>query len=113
MASCPCSCLASCHLCQRSPSLALLHAQAHFLQLSARDDALSRSLNSDYLAQLYISPDTKNMDEELFSTVDLDKELPPEARTVLVFKRGCVSLVQALLGCCCCCCSAAACTCLL
>ena len=63
--------------------------QAHFLQLSARDDALSRSLNSDYLAQLYITADVKNMDEDLFAAVSRDAELPPEAKTLLVFKRGC------------------------
>ena len=63
--------------------------QGHFLQLSARDDALSRSLNSDYLAQLYISPDTKNMDTALFDAVGVDTQLPQEAQSVLVFRRGC------------------------
>ena len=66
------------------------HMQGHFTKLSARDDALSRSLNSDYLAQLYISPDTKNMDADLVDSVDLDQDLPEEARTVMVFRRGCV-----------------------
>ena len=65
--------------------------QAHFLQLSARDDALSRSLNSDYLAQLYISPDTKHMDQDLINDVARDGELPDEAKTMLVFKRGYVT----------------------
>ena len=65
--------------------------QAHFLQLSARDDALSRSLNSDYLAQLYINPDTKRMDRELIQTVNRDVDLPDEAKALLVFKRGCAS----------------------
>ena len=30
------------------------HVQAHFAQLNARDEAMSRSLNSDYLDQLLI-----------------------------------------------------------
>ena len=62
--------------------------QAHYLQLSGRDDALSKSLNSDYLAQLYISPDTKRMDRELIADVGRDDELPDEAKSMLVFKRG-------------------------
>ena len=72
--------------------------QAHYLHLSGRDDALSRSLNSDYLAQLYISPDTKRMDRELIQDVARDAELPDEAKTMLVFKRGCSHVPAAPLS---------------
>lgn len=64
--------------------------QGHFLQLSGRDDALSRSLNSDYLAQLYINPDTKCMDQSFAAVVQRDEDLPDEAKSMLVFKRGSV-----------------------
>lgn len=62
--------------------------KGHFLQLSGRDDALSRSLNSDYLAQLYINPDTKCMDQSFAAVVQRDEDLPDEAKSMLVFKRG-------------------------
>ncbi|KAK9789378.1 hypothetical protein WJX73_004782 [Symbiochloris irregularis] len=62
--------------------------KAHYMQLSGRDDSLSRSLNSDYLQQLYISPDTKRLDDQLISDVTRDEELPDEVKSMLVFKRG-------------------------
>ena len=32
--------------------MVLLHLQAHFVHLSTRDEALARSLNADYVAQV-------------------------------------------------------------
>ena len=62
--------------------------QAHYVEFSARDIAMSKSLNSDYLAQLYIRADTKKMDKKLVHDSVEGKGLPSEAEALLVFKRG-------------------------
>ncbi len=64
-------------------------AQAHYSQVSARDAAMSRSLNSDYLGQLLIQVDTGRLDGRLVAAATEGAELPEEARALLVFKRGC------------------------
>ena len=66
-----------------------LHAQAHFAQLNDRDEAMSRSLNSDYLDQLLIRADTSRLDARLVAHAVLDQPLPEEEQALLVFKRGC------------------------
>ena len=62
--------------------------QAHYVEFTARDIAMSKSLNSDYLAQLYIRADTKKMDKALVHDSIEGKGLPSEAEALLVFKRG-------------------------
>lgn len=62
--------------------------QAHYVEFTARDIAMSKSLNSDYLAQLYIRADTKKMDKTLVHDSVEGKGLPSEAEALLVFKRG-------------------------
>ena len=64
-------------------------AQAHFAQLNDRDEAMSRSLNSDYLDQLLIRADTSRLDARLVAHAVLDRPLPEEEQALLVFKRGC------------------------
>ena len=49
---------------------------------------MSKSLNSDYLSQLYIRADTKSMDKELVKSEVATSGLPEEARALVVFKRG-------------------------
>lgn len=67
----------------------ILHAQAHFAQLNDRDEAMSRSLNRDYLDQLLIRADTSRLDARLVAHAVLDQPLPEEEQALLVFKRGC------------------------
>ena len=50
---------------------------------------MARSLNSDYLAQLFIRADTSKMDRELVEGLLQGADLPEEAKALLVFKRGC------------------------
>ena len=64
--------------------------QAHFAKFTGRDAAMSKSLNSDYLSQLYIRADTKSMDKELVRDEVATSGLPEEAQALVVFKRGCV-----------------------
>lgn len=52
---------------------------------------MSKSLNSDYLAQLYIKADTKSMDKELAKPGLASSGLPDEAKALVVYKRGCVN----------------------
>ena len=63
--------------------------QAHYAQVSARDAAMSRSLNSDYLGQLLIQVDTARLDTRLVAAATHGAAVPDEARALLVFKRGC------------------------
>ena len=63
--------------------------QAHYAQVSARDAAMSRSLNSDYLGQLLIQVDTARLDTRLVAAATQGAAVPDEARALLVFKRGC------------------------
>lgn len=67
--------------------------QAHFAQLSDRDEAMSRSLNSDYLDQLLIRADTSRLDGELVRLAAEKRPVPEEERAILVFKRGCGSVM--------------------
>ena len=70
-------------------TLTVQHAlQAHYVEFTTRDIAMSKSLNSDYLAQLYIRADTKKMDKKLVHDSVEGKGLPSEAEALLVFKRG-------------------------
>ena len=62
--------------------------QAHYVEFTSRDIAMSKSLNSDYLAQLYIRADTKKMDKTLVHDSVEGRGLPSEAEALLVFKRG-------------------------
>ena len=62
--------------------------QAHFAKFTGRDAAMSKSLNSDYLSQLYIRADTKSMDRDLVKEEVASCGLPEEARALVVFKRG-------------------------
>ena len=62
--------------------------QAHFAKFTGRDAAMSKSLNSDYLSQLYIRADTKSMDKELVRSEVATSGLPEEAQALVVFKRG-------------------------
>ena len=55
---------------------------------------MSKSLNSDYLSQLYIRADTKSMDKELVKSEVASCGLPEEARALVVFKRVCASLLS-------------------
>ncbi len=50
---------------------------------------MARSLNSDYLAQLFIRADTSKMDRQLVEGLLDGADLPDEAKALLVFKRGC------------------------
>ncbi len=59
------------------------------MQVSARDAAMSKSLNSDYLGQLLIQVDTARLDARLVAAATEGAALPDEARALLVFKRGC------------------------
>ena len=68
--------------------------QAHFAKFTGRDAAMSKSLNSDYLSQLYIRADTKSMDRDLVKEEVASCGLPEEARALVVFKRGCASAVD-------------------
>ncbi|KAK9815609.1 hypothetical protein WJX72_006739 [[Myrmecia] bisecta] len=68
--------------------LTTLLLKAHFIPFSARDVAMSRSLNSDYLDQLFIRADTKSMDEKLVGEHIKDRGLTEEAQSLLVYKRG-------------------------
>ena len=67
--------------------------QAHFAKFTGRDAAMSKSLNSDYLSQLYIRADTKSMDRDLVKEEVASCGLPEEARALVVFKRGYASAV--------------------
>lgn len=62
--------------------------QAHFSKFTGRDAAMSKSLNSDYLSQLYIRADTKSMDKDLVREEVATSGLPEEAQALVVFKRG-------------------------
>ena len=62
--------------------------QAHFAKFTGRDAAMSKSLNSDYLSQLYIRADTKSMDKELVKAEVATRGLPEEAQALVVVKRG-------------------------
>ncbi|KAL0053265.1 hypothetical protein WJX82_003487 [Trebouxia sp. C0006] len=62
--------------------------KAHFAKFTGRDAAMSKSLNSDYLSQLYIRADTKSMDKELVRDEVATSGLPEEAQALVVFKRG-------------------------
>lgn len=62
--------------------------QAHFAKFTGRDAAMSKSLNSDYLSQLYIRADTKSMDREFVKAEVATSGLPEEARALIVWKRG-------------------------
>ena len=62
--------------------------QAHYAEFTGRDAAMSKSLNSDYLAQLYIKADTKSMDKELAKPGLASSGLPDEAKALVVYKRG-------------------------
>jgi len=68
--------------------------QAHFAKFTGRDAAMSKSLNSDYLSQLYIRADTKSMDKDLVRDEVATSGLPEEAQALVVFKRGCVFLLN-------------------
>lgn len=68
--------------------------QAHFAKFTGRDAAMSKSLNSDYLSQLYIRADTKSMDKDLVREEVATSGLPEEAQALVVFKRGCVPLLN-------------------
>lgn len=71
--------------------------QAHFAKFTGRDAAMSKSLNSDYLSQLYIRADTKSMDKDLVRDEVATSGLPEEAQALVVFKRGCVFYTQPFL----------------
>ncbi len=62
--------------------------QAHFSQLNDRDEAMSRSLNSDYLDQLLIKADTSGLDADLVRPAAEERPVPEEEQALLVFKRG-------------------------
>ena len=62
--------------------------QAHFAQLNDRDEAMSRSLNSDYLDQLLIKADTSRLDGDLVRLAAEERPVPEEEQALLVFKRG-------------------------
>lgn len=62
--------------------------QAHFKAFTARDEQLSRSLNSDYLGQVMIAADTSRLDPALAQPFLADPGLSDEAQTILVRKRG-------------------------
>ncbi|GMH42130.1 hypothetical protein BSKO_10049 [Bryopsis sp. KO-2023] len=64
-----------------------LMRKAQFFPLDSRDVALSKSLNMDYLSQLFIRGDTRKLDAGLTSKF-MSEELPPEARDMLIFQRG-------------------------
>lgn len=49
---------------------------------------MAKSLNSDYLAQLYIKADIKSMDKELAKPGLASSGLPDEAKALVVYKRG-------------------------
>ena len=68
--------------------------QAHYAKFTGRDAAMSKSLNSDYLSQLYIRADTKSMDRQLVKEEVATSGLPEEARALIVFKRGYASAVD-------------------
>ena len=68
--------------------------QAHFAKFTGRDAAMSKSLNSDYLSQLYIRADTKSMDNDLVRDEVTTSGLPEEAQALVVFKRGCVCVLN-------------------
>lgn len=65
-----------------------LLVKAHFAKFTGRDAAMSKSLNSDYLSQLYIRADTKSMDKDLVRDEVATSGLPEEAQALVVFKRG-------------------------
>ena len=69
----------------------LLPMQAHFAQLNDRDEAMSRSLNSDYLDQLLIKADTSGLDGDLVRLAAEARPVPEEEQALLVFKRGSAS----------------------
>lgn len=69
-------------------AVALHMLQAHYAEFTGRDAAMSKSLNSDYLSQLYIRADTKSMDKELARPGVASSGLPEEAQALVVFKRG-------------------------
>ncbi len=73
--------------------------QAHFAKFTGRDAAMSKSLNSDYLSQLYIRADTKSMDKELVRDEVATSGLPEEAQALVVFKRGCVCVCVSVSVC--------------
>lgn len=68
--------------------LFLLDLQAHFSQLNDRDEAMSRSLNSDYLDQLLIKGDPSRLDEDLVRLAAEERPVPKEEQALLIFKRG-------------------------
>ena len=61
---------------------------------------MARSLNSDYLAQLFIRADTSKMDRALVEGLLDGADLPDEAKALLVFKRGCEVLIACPSACC-------------
>jgi hypothetical protein len=63
-------------------------AQAHFIPFTARDEALSMSLNSDYLGQVMISADSARMDRTLVEPYVAERGLSDESTTMLIQKRG-------------------------
>ena len=71
-----------------SDCLECVCTQAHFAKFTGRDAAMSKSLNSDYLSQLYIRADTKSMDKDLVRSEVATSGLPEEAQALVVFKRG-------------------------
>ena len=56
---------------------------------------MSKSLNSDYLSQLYIKADTKSMDKALAKPGLASSGLPDEAKALVVYKRGYVNMLFA------------------
>ena len=70
--------------------------QAHFAQLNDRDEAMSRSLNSDYLDQLLIKADTSGLDGDLVRLAAEERPVPEEQQALLVFKRGFASQLHPL-----------------
>jgi hypothetical protein len=55
--------------------------------LKPRDVALSKSLNEDKLSQLFVKVDQSTLDQRLVSP-HTHQDLPEEARSLLVLKRG-------------------------
>lgn len=69
--------------------LVTLISAAHFLPLSRRDVELSRSLNSDYLWQLFIKAGTDKLDASLLATrSSTPQPLLPELGPLRIWKRG-------------------------
>ena len=88
MAQCGLLSWTNCPLLDWMARLFLLDLQAHFSQLNDRDEAMSRSLNSDYLDQLLIKGDTSRLDEDLVRLAVEERPVPKEEQALLIFKRG-------------------------